>query len=95
MPVGLVDNSIFTEAIETHLLQLHSGDILIQYTDGVTEAMNKNQEEYGEERFFSCIKKMGNVSAEKIVQLIVDDIEKFTGGIDQSDDITLLVMKVE
>lgn len=95
MPIGLVDSNTFDNVIESHSIQLQSGDILIQYTDGVTEAMNKNQELYEEERFFNCIKRIGNFSAEKIIKLIVQDIEKFTGGIDQSDDITLLVMKVE
>ncbi len=95
MPVGLQPSEIFDPVIESHVVQLEKGDILIQYTDGVTEAMNSEMEEYEEERFYKCIKRLGNVSAERVVQAIVDDIQKFTGGIPQSDDITMLVMKVE
>ena len=95
MPIGLQDSNIFDPAIESHAVQLQEGDILIQVTDGVTEAMNSGYEEYGEDRLYACIKKLGNVSADKIVQAIVDDIKLFTGDIPQSDDITLLVMKVE
>ncbi len=95
MPVGLQSAEIFDPVIESHAVQLEQGDILIQYTDGVTEAMNSEMEEYEEERFYACIKRLGNISAEAVVQAIVDDIQKFTGGIPQSDDITMLVMKVE
>lgn len=95
MPVGLQDSEVFDPIIESHAIQLQEGDILVQTTDGVTEAMNSDYEEYGEERLYACVKRMGNLPAEKIVNAIVDDIKKFTGDIPQSDDITLLVMKVE
>ena len=95
MAVGVVDNDIFADSVESHAVQLGKGDIFIQYTDGVTEAMNANQDEYGEDRFYDCIKKLGDIPADKIVEEIVNDIQKFTGGIEQSDDITMVVMKVE
>jgi sigma-B regulation protein RsbU (phosphoserine phosphatase) len=95
MAVGVVDNDIFADSVESHAIQLEKGDILIQYTDGVTEAMNEVQDEYGEERFYECVKRLGDLPADKIVEEIVADIQKFTGGIEQSDDITMVVMKVE
>jgi serine phosphatase RsbU (regulator of sigma subunit) len=57
--------------------------------------MNEVQDEYGEERFYECVKRLGDLPADKIVEEIVADIQKFTGGIEQSDDITMVVMKVE
>ena len=74
---------------------LESGDLLVFYTDGVTEAMNETQtEEYEEERLIKCIQAHRNQSSTEIMQAIVDDVNKFSADI-QYDDITLIVIKVK
>ncbi|HEX6982341.1 MAG TPA: GAF domain-containing SpoIIE family protein phosphatase [Balneolaceae bacterium] len=75
-------------------INLESDDLLVFYTDGVTEAMNKEQtEEFGELRLIECIKKNRGKSAQEIQQAIIDDVQWFSRGI-QYDDITLIVVKV-
>ncbi|MCQ1538102.1 SpoIIE family protein phosphatase [Methanocalculus taiwanensis] len=79
--------------LETVELPLHENDLLVLYTDGVTEAENENEELYGEERLEAVLKTIQNKTAAAIISSIVEDISAFAGDHPQSDDITLLVMK--
>lgn len=75
-------------------IQLESGDLLVFFTDGVTEAMNADEtEEYGDERLIKCIKKNRGGSAKEVQDAIVADVNRFANNI-QYDDITLVVLKV-
>ncbi|SMO82941.1 SpoIIE family protein phosphatase [Gracilimonas mengyeensis] len=79
---------------DTSSLEFQPGDVLVFFTDGVTEAMNPDQtEEYEEERLKACISKNLDKSSSEIMQAIVDDVQNFSDGI-QYDDITLMVLKV-
>jgi sigma-B regulation protein RsbU (phosphoserine phosphatase) len=79
---------------ESEYIQLQSGDYIITFTDGVTEAMNSNEEEYSDERFEQLCKTFKNQHAEEVKDLILNDVKEFTNGFEQSDDVTLLVIKV-
>ncbi len=79
---------------ESEYIQLQSGDYIITFTDGVTEAMNSNEEEYSDERFEQLCKTFKNQRAEEVKDLILNDVKEFTNGFEQSDDVTLLVIKV-
>jgi phosphoserine phosphatase RsbU/P len=70
------------------------GDVLVMYTDGVSEAMNQDNEQFTEERLESILKKTTNLSAKEIIQQIQKELEIHTQATPQSDDITLLVLKV-
>jgi len=74
-------------------IDVDRGDSLIFYTDGVTEAMNANHEEFGEDRLKSVVEKNANGKAEQILGAIVEAVEDFARGMDQSDDFTLFVVK--
>jgi len=94
-PVGISvdDDSLFEKSIRTDSIRLIKGDFLIAYTDGVTEAMNPDREQYGEERFLDAIRRHGTKSADEFVKAIQDEIGVFTRGHPQNDDITLLVIQ--
>lgn len=77
---------------EGESLQLNQGDSLILYTDGVTEAENKNFEQYGEERFEAVLSSLRGRSSEEIVSAVNRSVHEFAGNAEQSDDITLLVL---
>ncbi|WP_290878160.1 SpoIIE family protein phosphatase [Gracilimonas sp.] len=80
---------------ESAVVELQSGDVLVLYTDGVTEAMNPEQtEEYEEERLIACLKKNLGKTSREIQNAIIEDITEFSNGV-QYDDITLLVLKVD
>lgn len=83
LPLGIMDSSYSELKIE-----LTSGTKVIFYTDGVTEAMNSSEEEYGNERLLIHSKKP-SVS----IQSIVSDVNKFTSGHKQSDDITVVMVE--
>ncbi|QOX77948.1 SpoIIE family protein phosphatase [Trichlorobacter lovleyi] len=76
---------------QTGMVVLSEGDALVMYTDGVSEAMNKNLEFFTEERLETAIRKSPPSSTRAIVKNLMDEIDGFVAGAPQSDDITLLV----
>jgi serine phosphatase RsbU (regulator of sigma subunit)/anti-sigma regulatory factor (Ser/Thr protein kinase) len=94
-PVGITlpDIHLFDNTIKADRIRLHPDDILIVYTDGITEAMNSQRELYGDERFLAAIRKYGHLDVVDFVNNIKQDILEFTGGYEQSDDITLVAVK--
>ena len=94
-PVGITlpDIRLFAERIQADRIRLHPDDILVLYTDGITEAMNPKRELYGEERFLAAIRKYGHLDVVEFVKRVKEDILDFTGGFEQNDDITLVAIK--
>jgi phosphoserine phosphatase RsbU/P len=75
--------------------KLVSGDILVLYTDGITEAENARLGMYGEDRLRSVIGRSRAAGAREILARILGDVKEFSGDHPQSDDITLMVIRVE
>ncbi len=88
MPVGLVPEIPFI--VETR--QLHSGDRLVLYTDGVTEAENEGKEFYGRHRLKEVLAAGAVLDCEALYRSIQQSLADFTQGAEQSDDVTLLVL---
>ena len=88
--LGLMEDSLYKKAN----ISLTSGDIIVLFTDGVTEATNMKEELYGEERLQVIILANAGLSSGEITKKILHDVQEFTGEAPQSDDITLLVVKV-
>ena len=87
--VGAIDGMDYHECS----LQLGQGDMLIMFTDGVTEAMNPSYEEFGEKRLEDTLAKVGRHDCREVVETIKADVATFTDGAEQSDDITIMVIK--
>jgi serine phosphatase RsbU (regulator of sigma subunit)/putative methionine-R-sulfoxide reductase with GAF domain len=79
--------------MKSHIVQFLPEDRLILYTDGVTEAMNEDLDEFGMERLRQAAMNGSHLSARHIAQNITDAIQTHAGGTPQFDDITLVVMK--
>lgn len=80
---------------ESDEIDLKPGDLIVFFTDGVTEAMNPGQtEEYESERLKECIRKNRDKTAQEIQDAIINDINTFSNNI-QYDDITIIVLKVD
>jgi sigma-B regulation protein RsbU (phosphoserine phosphatase) len=79
---------------ETEFIQLQTGDILVMFTDGITEAMNKVNEEFSDERLEKLVLKLTDKNASEILLSIQTEVQNFATGTFQSDDITLIVIKV-
>ena len=73
--------------------QLEPGDILLVYSDGVTEATNSNYDEFGEERVIEVLRQHRRERAEVIVEEVTRSLSEFAAGAPQADDITLVVAK--
>jgi sigma-B regulation protein RsbU (phosphoserine phosphatase) len=74
-------------------ISLNKGDVLVIYSDGVTEAMNEKEEEFGEERVQNIVENNYHLSAKEIVDKIVAEVRDYAGKVPQSDDITLIVIR--
>lgn len=91
--LGIFESSPY----ERQELELHSGESLLLYTDGVTEAMDQEKELYGEPRLLKLVKKCKGIGeadrnqyAKEQCHKVYEDVKAFAGSADQSDDITLL-----
>jgi sigma-B regulation protein RsbU (phosphoserine phosphatase) len=78
----------------TEKINLQPGDTLIMFTDGVTEAMDKNRNEFSDERLEHLAIELHQKPAKEILSSIQSDVQKFTTGAVQSDDITIMIIKV-
>ncbi len=76
-------------------VQLQKDDVLILFTDGISEAMNKKGEEFSDGALEKLSLQAADASAENILKKIQNEVHNFTSGAAQSDDITLLVIKVK
>ncbi len=76
-----------------HEFELHPGDTLIEYSDGVTEATNINNELFGEERVLAALNKNPDASPNELLKTLREDIDTFVGEAPQFDDITMFCMK--
>ena len=92
--IALEEGEVFQDKIKSESVYLHSGDWLVLYTDGFTEAMNKKQEEYGEERFINSIRMNQYETANGLITAIRNDVQNFVGKTEQFDDMTMIAIKV-
>ncbi len=87
IPLGIMDD---IKDFDEREFDLHPGDSLFVYTDGVPEAADKNEEFYGTERMLKCLNEAPNVDAERIVKRVGAGVAHFAEGAVQFDDITML-----
>jgi sigma-B regulation protein RsbU (phosphoserine phosphatase) len=88
--IGLLEHACYAQ----DEVRLDAGDVLVAYTDGITEAMNREDEEWGEERFMAALKAAVGLPAAQIAARIMDAATRFAAGAPQHDDMTLVVLRV-
>lgn len=88
--LGTIDFPYKSETVE-----LQSGDTIIFYTDGIPEAMNITEEEFGDERFEELLLKNIEFGAAELSKIIFDEIKKYRDAAEQSDDITLGILRIK
>ena len=87
--VGLLENVHY----EQGSVRLGPGDVLMAFTDGISEAMNLNDEEWGEDRLIDTIRGCRVTSAQQLLECIFDAATRFAGTAPQHDDMTLVVVR--
>jgi serine phosphatase RsbU (regulator of sigma subunit) len=89
MPLGMFPFASY----QSSALELHPGDILVIYSDGLTDAQNLAEEEFGEERLRHLIRSEGSAGATALKKTLLVEIDEFTAGANQVDDITFLLVE--
>jgi sigma-B regulation protein RsbU (phosphoserine phosphatase) len=87
--LGLFDDASY----ESSVFRLDKGDILVVYSDGLTDAENPQGEMFGEERLLKLIRQEAPSGSQAIEQRLLKAIEAFTQGLPQTDDITFVVIE--
>lgn len=93
MAIGMVPSEIFDEVIEDRTLDFGPGDTAVFYTDGITEASNRDGVEFSEKRLAEVSLSLRDRGARAINEGIVSTVERFTGGGVFLDDLTLITVK--
>ncbi|HEV2463706.1 MAG TPA: SpoIIE family protein phosphatase [Acidobacteriaceae bacterium] len=89
--VGLLPGAPYTE----QTVELRPGDLLVMFTDGISEAMTSDDEEWGEDRLISSAHLCRDKTAQAALKDLFRDVDAFTAGAAQHDDMSLLVLKLE
>jgi serine phosphatase RsbU (regulator of sigma subunit) len=84
----------FEELLEEDTVPLHAGDVIVLYTDGITEAMNSSSELFGESRLSRIVEEHGHLESAELRERILREIEAFVGSADKHDDMTMILLKV-
>jgi DNA-binding NarL/FixJ family response regulator len=90
MALGVMGEMIWRQKV----IRMLPGDVLLMYTDGLTDAQDARGNFYDEHRLLNVVRKSAN-SAKEILQAVLDDLDRFTGGLPSLDDVTLLVVRRE
>lgn len=89
IPLGIFEHATFGSGT----MSFAPGDALVLYTDGVTEALSSADKFYGESPMLEIVRENSDLCPSELIRLLEEDVQKFMTGVDQADDITLLILK--
>lgn len=95
MALGLDRGSLFRDSLEESTISLDVGDLVIFYTDGLTEAMNEEGTEFTLERFLQVLKDRRGRNLEELLSGVREEVELFNGDKPPHDDVTLVMLRVQ
>ena len=93
MAIGMVPDDLFTSVIADRTESFAPGDVLVLYTDGITEAPNEDEKEFSSGRLADVARSLHSHAARGINDGILESVQRFTGAAAQRDDFTLLTVK--
>lgn len=94
LALGVDKGARFEAVIQEREVQLHPGDLFLEFTDGVVEATNPKKVQYGEDRIQACVRTYGRGSCREVVEIIREDLKDFTRGAEIQDDVTFVGFRV-
>ncbi len=93
MALGIDGGDVFERITKDEVVDLAAGDCVLLFTDGVKEALNHNEEEFGMERLSEVFRDVASMGAEAAVKQVQEAVERFTGEGPQMDDVTIVVIE--
>ncbi len=93
MALGIDSGDVFDRVTTDLTIHLAPGDCLLLYTDGITEAVDRNGQEFGLERLMRSVQASASGGASAIIRRVTHDVREFCGNIPQNDDITLIAVR--
>lgn len=96
LPLGMMPPDMLEmlgQGYEERRIKIGAGDLLALYSDGVTEAYDEGENEWGNERLLACLRPAAGAPSGEIVERVFEEIDRFAGTAPQHDDITLLILK--
>ncbi len=90
---GLMVGAFERASFDEQTLQLEPGDLLLAYSDGVTEARNPEGDEFGEERLLTSVQANWDLAPADVLECVLDAVHEFSAGAAQGDDLTLLALR--
>lgn len=101
VPNGLVvglqidDGSMFENVLQEQTISLEPGDLVVWFTDGISETMNEDYDCFGEQRLAQVVEQYAHLPFDQLRSYILAELRAFAGGADQHDDMTMILMKIE
>jgi len=92
-PTGQILGPFPEETYNVENTYLSVDDVLVIYTDGISEAHNTNGDLYGEPRLQKLIQEYAHKSAQELCSIVMEDVQKYSRGSDETDDRTMVVIK--
>jgi sigma-B regulation protein RsbU (phosphoserine phosphatase) len=89
VPLGMFRDTRYYE----YFAEIEPGQVLVLYTDGATEAMNRKQEEYGRDRLVEAVRNCRNLSSREMIDFVHRDMLNWTDGLGATDDVTFFIIK--
>ncbi len=89
IPLGFLEDFEFSE----HTVPFNVGDVLVLFSDGISEAMNQHEEEFEEEKILQVVQESMDQSPHQMIENLLSSVREHAGDEEQSDDMTLLVIK--
>jgi len=93
MVVGIDSGDVFDRLTTDVAVELEAGDCILLYTDGITEALDNEGNEFGLERTTAAFRSSAKEGAQAMVNRLIDDLRNFVGSTPQNDDITLITIR--
>ncbi len=94
MGLGLEPGEVFDHSLEEKVFPLKSKGLIVLYSDGLTEAMDEEMNEFGEERVFAMVQAAPGMTASDLQDLLINEVDRHRNGAEQNDDITLVVIRI-
>ena len=90
---GLICGLFEHATYEQETVQLQPGDLLVIFSDGISEALNAADDEFGDDRILECLRRNPEVSVSQVLECLMRAVKDFASGTDQSDDMTAVVVR--